>query len=324
MLVTRKGFLGLLASAGILAAEAKTTVPFKKGPIIRPTKPTPKKAPVSAPAPTKGQLLIDSYLPILKVNEGESLTFYHKTGDKVTVGYGTNVESNQGYLSDVSIYFKGKALTQEQRKTFFKEMAAKTQDDLAQYSITAADAKKMAVKGMREAITSLEKTFATAKKADFFHSLPLCMQALCLDVFYNVGKDGFKKFSKFQAAIRGQNYDEAVKQSVVYTNTAKRTTNIKREWMKKRLLSVMRIVQANPKITPSALTQLITRDYEQKTPLMMRLLQRSNLAGELSMAKGELTHLQQQSKQKAKTPATKPAPSFKDLAVLRAGTTRRG
>ncbi|MBR6412839.1 MAG: hypothetical protein IKS41_06755 [Alphaproteobacteria bacterium] len=311
MAITRRGFLGLLVSAGVMAAEARPAPAPKTA-----ASPAPQQKPLSS-----GSLLIDSYLPILKVNEGKSLHFYHKKGDKVTVGYGTNVESNPGYLSGVPIFCNGKVLTPVERRTFLATMAAKTKDDLAKYSIRASDAQKMAIMGMRDAILSLVSTFATPRDKNFFHNLPLCMQALCVDVFYNVGRGNFEKFPKFQSAIRRKDFDEAVKESVVYVDKETRQTNKKREWMKKRLLAVMRVVQANPAVKTDALTQIIEQDYIRNTPLTTRVLGRSNLEGELSMARGEWAHLHRSTAEKTIAPAQKPkVPSLKDKAVFHPGT----
>ena len=139
---TRRGFLGLLASAGIFAAEARSLPQSKASPAKPAAKPVQRTTTLPSSDLLKGRLLIDSYLPILKVNEGEKLNFYHKPGDKVTVGYGTNVESNPSYLSDVTIYYRGKPLMPAGKKVFLATMAKKNQTDLAQYTITAEDAKK--------------------------------------------------------------------------------------------------------------------------------------------------------------------------------------
>ena len=122
MSITRRGFLGLLASAGIMAAEAR--------PIPREKQTTSKPASSVKPSPSvngmpKGQLLIDHYFPILKFNEGEKLHFYHRSNDSVTVGYGTNVESHSDWLSDVTIYFRGRAITKEEKKSFISTMVKK-------------------------------------------------------------------------------------------------------------------------------------------------------------------------------------------------------
>ena len=304
---TRRGFLGLLASAGIFAAEARSLPQSKASPAKPAAKPVQRTTTLPSSDLLKGRLLIDSYLPILKVNEGEKLNFYHKPGDKVTVGYGTNVESNPSYLSDVTIYYRGKPLMPAGKKVFLATMAKKNQTDLAQYTITAEDAKKMAIRGMRDSIPKLAKVFATPKNPASFYGLPLCMQALCLDIFYNVGSANFEKFKKFKAAIQRQDFDTAVKESVVYVDKKKKTTNFKREWMKKRLLAVTRLVQKNSNLRADALERLVTQNYEQTTPLSVRILQRSNLKGELSMAIGELTQirLQRREKERARTSQAK-------------------
>ncbi|MDY6408100.1 MAG: hypothetical protein SPL08_05330 [Pseudomonadota bacterium] len=313
MAVSRRGFLGMLIGASILAAETGFGAPKKavKGsasakakaqPVKKRQPETAKKKIISAPqkevlplsktfSQADAQMLMDAYFPILKVNEAEKLHFYHRKGDKVTVGYGTNVESNSGYLAGVVIYHQNKALTPEERTDFFNKMKTMSNADLAGYTISKDDAKKMAVQGMTDAIQALTQKFATVSNPKFFHRMPLCMQALCLDVFYNVGRKGFAGYPKFQAAIRSKNYDEALKQSVVYVDKKKKITNEKREWMKKRLLAVMRLVQGHPTMSWAEMAILVKRDYEKNTPALMRLLSRSNLEGELSMAKGELSLL---------------------------------
>lgn len=50
------------------------------------------------------KLLMDSYFPTLVQNEKERLAFYRDCRNKVTVGYGTNVQDNPAALSDVPIF----------------------------------------------------------------------------------------------------------------------------------------------------------------------------------------------------------------------------
>ena len=282
--VSRRGFLGMLLSAGVMSVEAKSKLAKKV--VAAPATPviTPKEIPNLA---AKEKILMDSFLPILKVNEGESFSFYHRSGDKVTVGYGTNVEDNIRYLDNVPIFFKGKELSAEERRAFLSTMTSKSNSDLAKYTIRPADAEKMARRGMKEAISDLAQVFKNGNGTSAFYDLPLCMQALCLDVFYNVGRGNFAEYKKFQAAIRERRFDSAVKQSIVYVDADKHT-NLKREWMKKRLLAVMRLVQAHPTLQPMLIKKLVEQDYNRSTPATTRTLKQSNLAGEISMALGEL------------------------------------
>ena len=189
-------------------------------------------------------ILLDAYLPILKLNEQLKLHFYRCSKRKVTVGYGSNVEKNSGLLTNVTIFYSGKPLNAAQKKLFLSSMTSKTDAELKQYTISAHDAEKLMRTFAENAITKISQTFTDSKtKKSSFYDLPLCMQALCLDIFYNVGEEGFKGYKKFQAALKAKNYTQALKESVVYTNKTLRKTNKEREYRKKRLLAVMQIVQ---------------------------------------------------------------------------------
>ena len=189
-------------------------------------------------------LLISSFFPMLAMNEKEVLYFYRDKNKNVTVGYGSNVQSDRSLLSDVSIYHKNKKLTAQEKKKFCDTMTSKSDADLADYTVLRDDAKKMAKVKMNQFITELSTIFSDVKtKKSFFFDIPLCMQALCLDIMYNVGITGFSKFVKFREAVGRRDYVTATRESCVYVNTQQKITNQHRERRKQRLIRIMNIVQ---------------------------------------------------------------------------------
>ena len=184
---TRRQFLGTLAAAIGLAATPG---------IARAMKPAPQapKANSNGVLTQKynEDLLIDSFFPTLAQNEGERLHFYRCARKKVTIGYGTNVQDNPSALTGVSVLHKGQVLTPAQLKSFLDSMKDLTKAQLKKYTVSKTDAKKMAVTGMRTQIQELARRLTDDKtKKSIFFGLPLCMQALCLDISYNIGIEKF-------------------------------------------------------------------------------------------------------------------------------------
>ena len=336
MLVTRRGFLGLLASAGIMAAGAQplTTAQNKKNT-------TPALAGLSADE----ERLIKYFFPMLKRNEAKTWTFstimdaekediepasfpfYHKTGDKITVGYGVNVEANGELLSGIPIYHRGKALTEAERKIFLNTMTEKDSDVLGEYTIKAEDAVLLGKKAMLKEIRNTARILSRDDgKSTFLYDLPFCMQALAVDICYNVGSGKFRKYEKFKNALLARDYDKALKESVVYTNKETKATNKKREWSKKRLFEIMRLVQKNASLGAEKIKALLRQNYEANTTLSRRVANRhTKLPHEILIATAELECIQNalakarkiQKTQEAakKVPAAKPAPKKQPIAA---------
>ena len=285
-----RGILALTAIAAtapgmeLLAGEA---APTKKG------GQQPQKKPSLPGLWYDRRLLIDSFFPMLEMNEKEVLHFYRDTKKKITVGYGSNVQANPSLLSNVTIYHKKKKLTPEEKKVFLSTMASKSKSDLSNYHISQDDAKKMATTTMDQFLTSLSTTFTNPKtKKSFFFELPLCMQALCLDIIYNVGSDGFAKFVKFKKAITARDFSTATKESLVYTDVKNKKFNKNRERLKKRLIRIMKIVQDNFQKKSPQIFASLQADYRAQVPLKIRLLRGpKECRSEALLAEGELTHI---------------------------------
>ena len=292
--MNRRSFL-----KGLLALGASTVFPAGQKLMAAESSPSPKNTPKAPqnPARTDGlrdkELLISSFFPMLVMNEKEVLYFYRDKNKNVTVGYGTNVQSNSAILSGVEIYHKNKKLTATEKKSFIDTMTSKSDAVLSDYTVSREDDKKMAKEKMDEFITELSSVFLnSATKKTAFFDIPLCMQALCLDIMYNVGVTGFSKFVKFKEAIRKRDYVKATDESKVYVNTKTKATNKNRERVKKRLIRVMNIVQNNQNKTPEQISALLKADYKKQVPLQVQITRGSmEQKCENSLAKGELTRI---------------------------------
>ena len=188
-------------------------------------------------------LLLDSMLETLKLNEGFHLEFYRCTADKVTVGCGSNVQSNPRLLDGVTIYRSGKALTDDDRKKFLDGMKTVSKSDLAKYTVSREDATKMARQFFKTIVPEACRFLSRDDGKTFFYDMPLCMQALAMDVLYNVGDGEFRKFKKFKAALARKDYSGATDEAKVYTNKEKKEVNKNRERRKQRMRDIMRLVQ---------------------------------------------------------------------------------
>ena len=333
MVVSRRSFLkGLLATGSVavvgnlvknnvesLGKKTETIGELSEKFVSRKTESAPKKAkPV---VPKDVQLLMESFFPILKLNEGEKFCFYLCAKDKVSVGYGTNLEANP------HLYHNGQKLSMEEsikayvqmnkmsanlaemkkakNKKAYKKEKKQVETKLAQYTIQPQDAKKLADKGMRYFIGQLESRFKNPKtNQSCFFDLPLCMQGLALDIMYQIGPSRFANYKKFKAALLARDFETAVKESKVYIDKEAKTVSLNRERRKKRLLRVMKIAQAH-KNNPNAIPQLICQDYNATVPAVSirtkwgipypyfeKALNRNpDLACELSMAQGEYCHI---------------------------------
>jgi len=313
---TRRQFIGSLAAAlGLAATPGLARV---SQPVVQP----PKTSPVVMKTPYAEDLLIDSFFPTLVKNEGKCLYFYRCTSNKVSVGYGTNVQDNPAALTGVSIQHKGKTLTPAQVKTFLAGMKGLTAAQLKKYTITAPDAKKMALSDMRSAIHRLSQRLTDDKtKKSIFFNLPLCMQALCLDIAYNIGTDKFlSTYPKLQAALKRKDYAAAVRESTVYTNKKKKKTNKARERRKQRLLRVMTIAQNNSAKPSHEVCTLIASDYQARVSILARPLGRTtDIESEQWLALGELAHIriERQRIAQANRPMPKPEPKGKTSTMLK-------
>ncbi len=278
------------------------------------------------------QLLMNRFFPLLKINEGEKIQFYLCSSDKVSVGYGTNMEANQSWFQDVLLSYDGKKLSQKESQKSYDKMKALSKAlaekceklkkgtigkkevekerkmvkaELARYAIQPLDALRLAEKGMRSFIGMLEKQIVNPKtKKSVLFELPFCMQALALDVMYQIGPAKFTNYKKFKAALLARDFDTATKESKVYLNKEKKTVSLNRERRKKRLLRVMKIVQTN-KNNPACIPNLIKEDYCQNVPetswrkkfgipyiYMERAInQPIEVPCEIILARGELDHV---------------------------------
>jgi len=245
------------------------------------------KTPAAPAYPKAYDILWRAYFPMLKQNEGEKLTFYRCAQNKATVGYGINVQSDPKQLDGITVCYRGKPLSAGQRALFIKGLKDKTAKDLAKYSISRADAEKMAKRTTCAAIKSLEETF-TGKR---FLDLPVPMQALALDIFYNVGSAAFAKYKKFKKALETNNFVQASSESTVYIGSGK--TNKAREQRKKRLLNLTQIIQKNANKPLKTIQELAAQDYQKNTPKLVQVLNgRTDRACEDALIRGELERRQ--------------------------------
>lgn len=254
------------------------------------------KTPAPSPYPKAYDILWRAYFPMLKQNEGEKLTFYRCAQNKATVGYGSNVQSDPKQLDGITVCYRGKPLSAGQRALFIKGLKNKTAKDLAKYSISRADAEKMAKRTACAAIKSLEKTFTGIR----FLDLPVPMQALALDIFYNVGNAAFAKYKKFRKALETNNFVQASSESTVYIGAGK--TNKARERRKKRLLNLTQIIQKNANKPLKTIQELVARDYQKNTPKLVRVLSgRTDRICEDALIRGELERRQMKNTMRAWT-----------------------
>ncbi len=279
MNISRRGFLGVLFGAGV-GAVAKAAVPAPLREMIPEHEVTPE------------QLLVAAYFPTLKVNEGEKLHFYRCSARKVTVGYGTNVETNSKALADVAVFKKGVKLSKFGKALFMRKMKKMSDEELKQYTVQRSDAVKMAWKDTVQSIKTLQKTLVGKDKESYFFNLPLCMQALALDVFYNLGPAGFRKYKKFQAALKTGNFAGAVRESRVYTNKKTKKVNVRREAYKKRSLDVMNVVRLNVALPLPQILNLVAQSHVKAAPKENPLDREVNLKAEAALAVGEYYHQQ--------------------------------
>lgn len=279
------------------------------------------------------RLLMTCFFPMLRINEGELFHFYLCSSNKVSVGYGTNMEANTDWFQNVSLSRDGKKLSQEESQKCYDKMKALSKalaekyeklkkgtiskkevekerkivkTELVRYTIQPMDALKLVEKGMKSFIGVLEKQIVNPKtKKSVFFDLPLCMQALALDIMYQIGPNRFEKYKKFKAALLARDFETATKESKVYLNKEKKTVSLDRERRKKRLIRVMKIAWAN-KEKPRLLKSLIEKDYAQNVPaLTIRRTakgipypywersanQEREVPCELKMAIGEINHM---------------------------------
>lgn len=310
MPMSRRQFLkGLFGTGAVLATGAVAYRVSKNS-----KKPLPDLNPKLEIA-DETQLLMDSYFPLLKLNEGENFSFYRCARKKVSVGYGTNFEANPHWFRDIPLYYKGKKLSQKEAINVYTKMTKMSDEELENYTIQPQDARALADKGMKFFIGKLQDQIQNPKtKESVFFELPLCMQALALDVMYNVGvgyysekekkHKGFMAYKKFKAALLSRDFETAMKESKVYVDKNAKTVNLNRERRKKRLYRVMKIVQAN-KNNLNMIPQLICQDYDATVPAVSirkrwgipypyfeKALNRDpDLTCELSMAQGEYCHI---------------------------------
>ena len=267
---TRRGFL-----AGLCALFAYQTIaaPAKKvglGLGSAPTK-TPPKSPAVSPKAFE-DILVQAYLPTLKLNEAELLHFKRISEKELSVGYGSNILALPGLLDHINVFHNGKAMAEKDRRAFARNIASKTDAELKTYTVVAADAEKIALEYSRHSVQELKKIFDTVKGGKAFFDMPLCMQVLALDVYYNLPPAKFKKYVNFQAALNAGDYAKAVEESRVWANIEKRIVNEERERRKQRLYDVMCIVQNHPTETLAQLNERVDAVYREKTPALTRKL----------------------------------------------------
>ena len=290
-----KGILALTALTGMSGTKllAAVPAPAKQPAPAKEQTPKPQKE-ITPPGPEYDRsLLINSFFPMLEINEKEVLHFYRDCKKKITVGYGSNVQANSSLLSNITVFHKGKPLTAEEKKAFLEQMTAKSDRNLSGYRISRKDARKMAKSMLEGFVTKLTTIFTNPKtKKSFFFDLPLCMQALCLDVMYNVGTTGFAKFVKFQKAMTDRDFKTATREALVYTDAKKKTTNKNRERLKKRLIRIMRLVQDNSQKSFPEIYASLQEDYRNNVPIQIRLLRGTQeCRSEARLAEGEYTHI---------------------------------
>ena len=320
--ITRRGFLGLLASTALVGCSgAKDSLPPDKKDSRMPTGLSPQE-----------ERLVKYFFPMLKRNEDNkkednppaAFPFFHKAGDKVTVGYGVNVQDNRILLGDIAIYYGGAKLSDAEKKTFLDSITAKDNSDLGKYTITAEDAEYLGKKALVAEIRNTARILTGPDGKPFLYDLPFCMQALAVDICYNVGQGKFGNYKKFRAALLARDYDKALSESVVYTNKKTKDTNKRREWSKKRLVNIMRVVQQNASQGKEKIDQLLRQDYDANTSFVRQTMNRhTKFWHESLIAAGELEHIQaiqEKAKklQQNKVVAPKPAPVVKPAVNKRA------
>ena len=314
--ITRRGFLGLLAST-VLTGCARGSDSSLKGEVRTPIGMSPDE-----------ERLVKYYFPMLKRNEAKTWTFstimdkekddvepdsfpfYHKTGDKITVGYGVNVEANGELLSDIPIYHSGEKLSDTERTVFLDRIKKKTPTNWDQYAITREDAEYLGKKAMLKEIRNAARVLTRdGSKNTFLYELPFCMQAMAVDICYNIGGSGFREYKKFKAALLARDYDKALSESLVYTDKKKKTFNKKREWSKKRLLKIMRLVQGNSSLGEEKIRTLLQQDYDANTSWKRRMGNcHTKLPHEILIATAELECVQNALSKARKIQQAKPAP----------------
>ena len=288
MAISRRGFLGLLAAGGFTTAASAAKIPLPSSNITS--------------RMTDREKLFLSYLPVLEANENKILHFYRDSKGRVTVGCGTNIAAHKALFAglNIPVRYNGKVLSPKARDTFLNRVDRLPGAVLEKYEINEDDAVRLARQTINGFIDDLEKQFKSPadkrKKKVLFFGLPLCMQALALDVLYNVGRDGFKAYVKFDEALRKGDYETAVAESRVLTDKATKKYNVRREIRKKRFLEVCKIVWKSVGKKESLLDVLsqIVDSYDKqgntnKDPAERRL----NLCAETALATGEYYHFTQ-------------------------------
>lgn len=176
-------------------------------------------------------------------------------------------------------------------------MTSKTKAELKQYTISRTKATIMSLKDMHNRILNLRHLFRDDKtQKPIFFDLPVCMQALCLDVIYNRGIAGFtREYKKFQAAIKRRDFPTAVKESKIYVNAAKRVVNTYRERRKQRFLRILNIVRENKDTSILVIQKKLSQDYVANVPVLVRLLNGTeDMRSEQALAHGEMEHMRLQ------------------------------
>ena len=268
------------------------------------------------------QLLLDSFIETLKLNEGLRLHFYRCTSEKVTVGYGSNVQANTNLLNGVEIYHQGQALDPVARKNLLKNLKTLPNTELATYTIKEKDAANMAKKFLKASIPEVcEFLCPDRSNQTFFYNLPLCMRALALDIFYNLGETKFQEYKKFRTALRHKDYDKATDESLVYTDTKKKKVNKERERRKHQMRDIMCFVwKRSDRPTSEILAELEADCLKRLQSQMDPASCQRELKCEKLLAIGEIEQMKRQRQRSQailsrKVPETKPAPSRQQIAV---------
>lgn len=176
----------------------------------------------------------------------------------------------------------------KQKENICNKKLEKFSAELKKYTIQKEDAERMARTDAFNSIKSLKKILiANNSQQTYFFNLPLCMQTLALDIFYNIGGPKFKNYKKFQAALKRGDFATAVKESIVYTNPAEKKVNIGRELRKKRSFDVMNIVRQNYTKKPTDVLKLVAQNHEQANLKEAPADRKVNLEVEASLAFGE-------------------------------------
>lgn len=178
--------------------------------------------------------------------------------------------------------------TNKQKLNICDAKVEKYKAELKQFTIQLCDAEKMARTDMSKTFNCLERTCVDPDtKKSYFSDLPICMQIMTLDIYYNIGGPKFDNYQKYQAALRRGDFATATKESTVYTNPVKKEVNINRELRKQRSLAVMNIVQNNYKKNISEILKLIAQDHNQAKLNEKPGDRKVNLEAEASLAFGE-------------------------------------